>query len=130
MDEKQLNMLDEMVEFAGTGVLATVDGQGNPQMRHMTAAIEKSRPGALFTVTYRESSKVAQIENHNRVQWLFFMSGRTARANGTAIIVDNPAVTAGVMELLGSRLERFWKQNIDPGEIVVLETVIHNVEIA
>ncbi len=128
-DKQQFGALDDIIDEAGIGVLATVDSDGRPHMRWMTAGTEKSRPGAIFCVSHRDAGKISQIESDSHVQWLFSSGDRTATVNGQASIVDNPAVHAGVIELLGGRLERFWKQGLEPDNIVVLETIIGDIDI-
>lgn len=128
-EKQQYNALEDVIDEAGIGVLGTVDAEGRPHLRWMTVATEKSRPGAIFTVSCREAGKVEQLRQNPHVQWLFSGAGKTAVTDGQASIVDNPAVVAGVIELMGGRLERFWKQDIDPDDIVVLETIVGEVHI-
>ncbi|AFG37861.1 pyridoxamine 5'-phosphate oxidase family protein [Spirochaeta africana] len=128
-DKQQYNALVDIIDEAGVGVLATVDTENRPRVRWMTAATEKSRDGAVFTVSYRNAGKISQLEHNPHTQWLFSAGGKNAIVDGQTHVVDNPAVKAGVMELLGSRLARFWEQDIDPEDIVVLETIVGEVHI-
>lgn len=118
--------IEAMLEDAGTAVLATVDSEGRPGMRWMTPAILKDRPNSIYAVTSLDFRKKAQLEERPEVQWMFQTRSlnRIAHVNGTAGLLDNPAMRAEVLEKIGGKLGVFWKLKADAGRLVVIETVI------
>lgn len=128
-EKQQLNELLDLIDEAGIGVLATIGTDGRPRQRWMTVAAEPSRPGSLFCVAYRNSAKIEQMNANPQVQWVFRTDAGTATVDGNIAVIDNPTVTAGVLELLGGRLQRFWEQDINPEDVVVLETAIESIEL-
>ena len=127
MDTREvMNRLGAIIEAHGTGVLATVDPDGNPHVRWLTPTLLPERPGALFAITAPRFSKVLQVRSHPRVEWMFQTPtlDEVISVRGTINAVENPSLRAEVLEVLGPRLRTFWKLAHDARDLVVLETVM------
>ena len=122
--QELLSILETIISEARAAVLSTVDNTGRPMMRWMTPAILGG--GALYAVTSPRFAKVTQVRKNPLVSWMF----QTATLNtivtiqGRMNILENPSIRMEVLEILGSRLQTFWKVNQDERDLVVLETVI------
>jgi len=127
MDSREvMNRVGAIIEAHGTGVLATVDQDGNPHVRWLTPALLRERPGALYAITAPRFSKVVQVRSHPRVEWMFQTPtlDEVISIRGTINAVENPSLRAEVLEVLGQRLRTFWKLAHDARDLVVLETVV------
>ena len=124
---KLLNKFNEILDEAGTAVLATEDSEGNARMRWMTPVILPHQPGTIFCIAAKSSAKVEQLTWNRNVQWMIQRRDLSEIINvqGFADIVDNPALKTELIDILGPRLGVFWKANAEPEEFIVLETVIH-----
>ena len=73
-----------------------------------------------------DAAKVSQIAASGSAAWI--IQTRDLReiihCSGPTRVVDNPALKAELMEILGPRLESFWKTNAPGEEFVVIETLI------
>ncbi|MFW5715585.1 MAG: pyridoxamine 5'-phosphate oxidase family protein [bacterium] len=120
--------LEEMIDDAKTGLLATVDSEGRPRMRWMTPAILKDRSGALYAVTSRDFAKREQLEARPKVQWMFQSRclDKILYVEGSVNVVENSSMLNEVLEVVGPRLRVFWKMNNDETSLVVLETVMES----
>ncbi|MGA2974251.1 MAG: pyridoxamine 5'-phosphate oxidase family protein [Spirochaetia bacterium] len=127
MDSREvMNRIGAIIEAHGTGVLATVDKDGNPHLRWLTPTLLRERPGALYAVTAPRFSKVMQVRAHPRVEWMFQTPtlDEVISVRGLINVVENPSLRAEVLEVLGPRLGTFWKIAHDARDLVVLETVV------
>lgn len=120
--------LELIIDDAQAAVLATVDEHGNPCLRWMTPVLLGDRPGALFALTTPKSRKTLHLRTHPDVQWLIQTRSLAdiVTIQGSAAVIDNPALRTEVFEALGPRLTAFWKVNPDRSDFVVLETVFHH----
>lgn len=120
--------LDRILDQTRTAVLATTDAKGRPHMRWMTPVLLRERSGAVFAVTSLEFTKTGELKKDNRCQWLFQTRALDTIVSLSGIInlVDNSALKAEVLEAVGQRLTVFWRINADPGNLIVLETVIED----
>ncbi len=118
--------LDEMIEDARAGLLATVDTNGAPHMRWMTPAILKDRSGALYAVTSRNFAKREQLSENAKVQWMFQSRSlnKIIYIDGMINLVDNSSMLNEVLEVVGPRLRVFWNINTDESSLIVLETIL------
>jgi general stress protein 26 len=125
-----LGALDEIIDHAQVGVLATTDQDGRPSMRWMTPAQVRGRQGYLYAVTSPGFRKIRHIESQPGVEWMFQTPdlNRIVTVRGRISILDNPQLKSEVLESIGRRLEVFWRVN-DKTEFVVLETAIEQVSI-
>ncbi|MBD3308449.1 pyridoxamine 5'-phosphate oxidase family protein [candidate division KSB3 bacterium] len=118
--------LEQILEDAKAGILATVDKDGKPRMRWMTPTVLRGRPNALFAVTSPEFGKIAQLDAHADVEWMIQTRALDQIVNlkGKINVLDNPAIRSEVMEYLAKRLTVFWRVNTERTDFIVLETVI------
>jgi general stress protein 26 len=121
-----LNKLQEILDDAGTGVLATSDSSGRTHMRWMTPVVSSHRAGAIFAFSVPGTPKIEQIEATGNAEWMIQRSDLTEIINlqGPTRVVDNPALKAELMDIVGNRLAAFWKANTGQDEFVLIETVI------
>jgi pyridoxamine 5'-phosphate oxidase len=127
MDSREvMNRVGAIIEAHGTGVLATVDQDGNPHVRWLTPALLRERPGAIYAITAPRFSKVVEVRLHPRVEWMFQTPtlDEVISVRGTINAVENPSLRAEVLEMLGQRLHTFWKLAHDARDLIVLETVV------
>lgn len=132
MDIKQMfGELDKMLDENKAGVLTCVDPQGVPRMRWMTAGTVRGQDGFLYSVTFPDAGKVPVLREKPKATWLFTAKNyrQVISVTGTIQIVENPNLLSTVIEALGRNLEAFWKLHNDPSELVVIETVIEEIEI-
>ena len=118
--------VEQLLEDAKTGILATVDETGSPRMRWMTPIVLKGRPGTLFAITSPDFGKVVQLTTHPDVEWMIQSRSlnQVVTLRGKINILDNPSIKTEVMETLAKRLTVFWKVNSQKTDFVVLETVL------
>jgi len=114
-----------IIEAHGTGLLATVDSDGNPRVRWLTPTLLPDSPGAVYAITAPKFAKVLQLRAHRRVEWMFQTPtlDEVISIRGTINVVETPSLRAEVLEVLGPRLHTFWKFARDARDLVVLETV-------
>jgi pyridoxamine 5'-phosphate oxidase len=127
MDSSEvMKRVDAIIEAHGTGLLATVDPEGNPHLRWLTPTMLRERPGAIYAITAPSFSKVLQLRTHPRVEWMFQTPtlDEVVSIRGAINVVENPSLRAEVLEVLGPRLSTFWKLAHDARDLVVLETVV------
>jgi len=126
-----LKKLENIIETAKIGILATVDETGCPYTRWMTPGFIRERAGVLFALTSRDFRKIRHLEKNPRVQWQFQTRtlDQIINLRGLLTIIDNSALKTEVIEGIGSRLNVFWKLNDDPSSLLVLETIIESAEI-
>ncbi len=127
MDSREvMKKVRAIIEAHGTGLLATVDSNGDPHMRWFTPTLLPDSPGALYALTPRQSAKVMQDQGHRRVEWMFQTPplDQVITVRGRINVVDVPSLRAEVQEVLGSRLRTLWKLAPDASDLVVLETIV------
>lgn len=121
-----VNKMSEIIDDTQTGVLATVDADGHPHVRWMTPAVLRDRQNALFALTCPDFSKAQHLKANPKVEWMF-QSKRyesVVHVAGVVNVIDTPSLRNEVLEVLGPRLDMFWKTNCSSSDYVVLETVI------
>jgi pyridoxamine 5'-phosphate oxidase len=127
MDSREaMNRIAAIIDAHGTGLLATVDEEGNPRVRWLTPAVLRERPGAIYAITAPRFAKVAQARAHPRVEWQFQTPAlqEVISVRGVMNVVENPSLRMEVLEVLGQRLRTFWKLAHDSRDLVVLETIV------
>lgn len=120
-----MNRVGAIIEAHGTGLLATVDEEGNPHLRWLTPTLLRDSPGAVYALTAPRFSKVVQVRAHARVEWMFQTPtlDEVISIRGLLNVVENPSLRSEVLEVLGPRLQTFWKLAHDARDLVVLETI-------
>lgn len=125
-----LGSVEKLLEEVKVGILVTVDPEGVPRTRWMTPVFLPRLKGALYAVTSRESRKARQIEANPSVTWMFQSPSldRVGTVAGKARLVQDPLLSAEVLEAIGPRLEVFWGYAGNPRNLVVVETEIESAE--
>ncbi len=120
--------LERVINDVKTGLLATVDADGNPRMRWMTPTLLEQRPGAVYAVTSNHFAKREQLDQNPKVQWMFQTRSLDTimYVNGRTNVVENKSLLGEVLEILAPRLRAFWNVNQDETSLVVLETIIES----
>lgn len=118
--------MEQILEDVHTGILATIDEQGNPQMRWMTPSLINGRANVLFAITSPHFRKVVQLNANASVQWMIQTRAidEVVNLRGKINVLDNPSIRAEVMEQLGKQLTIFWRVNTEHTDFIVLETII------
>ena len=121
-----LTEIQKILDNSRVAVLATIEPDGYPHMRWMVPAFVKEREGALYAVTSKEFSKKMDLEHNPQVEWMFQTKSldRIVNLRGKINLVENPALESEVLETLEKDLRTFWKLEVSPHDMVVLETVI------
>ena len=130
MDKRSmLSVMERVLENAKVGILATVATDGKPRMRWMTPAVVRGREGFLYAVTSPKFGKAAQLDKNPHVEWMLQTKqlDEVVTVNGTVQIIDSPSTKADIQEAIGGNLGVFWKLNSDPGDLIVLETIIEEI---
>ncbi|MBE0535395.1 MAG: pyridoxamine 5'-phosphate oxidase family protein [Phycisphaerae bacterium] len=120
------NKLEVILDEAKTGVLATADSNGRIHMRWMTPVVLKQRRGAIFAFSRPNAAKVDQIGASGQAAWMIQTRDlrEIVHLSGPTRVIDNPALKAELMDIVGPRLAVFWKTNAPAEEFVVIETMI------
>jgi general stress protein 26 len=119
--------LEAVLSDARTGVLATVDADGNPRMRWMSPYLMEGQDNVLYAITSPNFGKIDDLQKNPDVQWM--IQTRDLREivtlKGRVTIIDNPSFKAQMIEKIGRKLTVFWKLNTETTDWVVLETRIN-----
>ncbi len=118
--------LKKIIDDTGTAVLATAGSSNIPGMRWMTPVFLKNDRDNIYAVTSSRFSKIPDIKDNNKVQWMFQSKALDLIINVDCeiSIQENPAVEAEVLQAMGVRLNTFWTVNKDSSSLVVLESRI------
>lgn len=121
-----LNRLKDMIEEAGTGILATVDKGGKARMRWMTPTTIRGRRGCIYTVAAKGSKKLMDLDHNLDVEWMIQSKSldQIMNVKGCINVIDTPSMRTEILEAIGNKLNVFWEVNIKDTEFVVLETII------
>ena len=131
MDQRQLiTELSTIIDEVKTAVLITTGQNNCPRGRWVTPAILTEHPDRIYCFSHPASIKVAHINTHGSVAWLFQTPSlaKVISVAGIARVIDNPALKAELIDLLAQRLITFWKVNIRDSDFVVIETCIQKAE--
>jgi pyridoxamine 5'-phosphate oxidase len=128
-EQEPLEALHRLLAKVKIGTMISNGPKGYPAVRWMTAIFLDRERLACYAVSVRGSAKVRDLEADSRVTWQFQTPSldEIITVQGQAIVLDNPALKAEVLEALGPNLEQFWKINPDPGKLVVIETSIESI---
>jgi pyridoxamine 5'-phosphate oxidase len=124
--QELMNKVDSILEESRAGILATVDEDGHPRMRWLTPIVLRNRPGVVYSFTMAKSLKTKHINKFSDVEWIFQTRTLTEVVNlsGKAKIVTDPALKSELLEIIGNKLNVFFKANPNKDDFVVLMTVI------
>lgn len=122
---EMLHLIEKLIDESGAGILATVGVDGKPHIRWMTPTTMKGRPGVIFAITAPGTAKREHLDKQPAVEWMFqnITLNEVIKVQGTANVLDNPALKSEVIQILGKKLHVFWKINSET-DFVVLETIV------
>ncbi len=125
-----LGILDRLLDDAKIAVLANSAEDGSPSVRWMSPALVRGREGYLYAVTSSKFTKTNQLEKSPKVMWMVQTKAldEIMSIKGNMHVLRNPSLQQEVIEAIGSKLGTFWKLNKDTDDVVVLETVIEELE--
>lgn len=129
--EQLIRMATELLKGNNPGILSTIDQSGFPQSRWMATMSFDDFPD-LYTLTSARSRKVAQIQEHPMVHWIF--------SNHDLSFIVNLSGRAEIYLHEADAMKRIWRQIADksrayflgdavkgPG-FVVIHTKIEKIE--
>jgi len=130
-DKEPLQALRSIIDTVRVGLLSTVNKQGQPHSRWVTAARLPGDHRFVYCVTGSGSLKVADILENEKVTWSFQTPGldEVVTLEGRAVVLDNPELKAQVLEALGQYLQVFWRVQPDTRKLVVIEIEIARVRL-
>ena len=99
-----ISMVRELLKGGNPGILSTVDQRGFPQSRWMATMSFDDFPD-LYTLTSATSRKVAQIQEHPIVHWMF--------SNQDLSFVVNLTGRAEIYLREADAMKRIWRQIAD-----------------
>ncbi len=127
--EELLARLERLLGTVKVGILTTVDEGGFPRSRWMTPAVLKGLGGNIYSVTAPDSHKAAHIRERAQVEWTLQGTAldEVITVIGEASLLQEPRMTAEVLEEIGPNLAVFWRANPDSRNLVVIETAIREI---
>jgi general stress protein 26 len=102
--EQVISMAKQLLKGNNPGILSTVDQSGFPQSRWMATMSFDDFPD-LYTLTSATSRKVAQIQEHPTVHWMF--------SNQDLSFIVNLTGTAEIYLREADAMKRIWGQIAD-----------------
>jgi general stress protein 26 len=102
--EQVISMAKQLLKGNNPGILSTVDQSGFPQSRWMATMSFDDFPD-LYTLTSATSRKVAQIQEHPTVHWMF--------SNQDLSFIVNLTGTAEIYLHEADAMKRIWGQIAD-----------------
>ncbi len=125
-----LEITEGILDKARVGILTTIGRDGRPWTRWMTPAMLRGQKGTIYAITAEGFRKVEHIRENHNVSWMIQKNtmDEVIHLTGKASIVDNPTLKADVLEAIGGHLGNFWRLNRENLELVVIETVIEEID--
>jgi general stress protein 26 len=102
--EQVISMARQLLKGNNPGILSTVDQSGFPQSRWMATMSFDDFPD-LYTLTSATSRKVAQIQEHPIVHWMF--------SNQDLTFIVNLTGSAEIYLHEADAMKRIWHQIVD-----------------
>jgi general stress protein 26 len=114
--EQFVALARELIGGRQTGILTTIDEQGRPGARWMSTLSFDEFP-IFYALTGPESRKVAQIQRHPAVNWMFFNENLSVVFNliGQARISHGYPDAEAHLETSGGQVARLLSQPIRQG---------------
>lgn len=125
-----IGLARKLINGSRAGILSTVDQDGRPELRWMSTLAFDQFP-VFCTLTAPDSRKVAQIEQHPDVNWLFFNDDRSMILNliGKARVLNDTVTLKRVWQQVENKsLTYFLNQYGKAPGFVVIETVVETIE--
>ncbi len=122
-----------VVDQAGVGLLATVDAEGRPHARWMSA-VSSDRLRTLHTLSAKETRKMDQLASNPLVCWVFSTSDMTdtVQLMGRMKVHNHGLAAQRVWDELARAVRTYAAGPLSDDahlEMVVLETIIERIEI-
>ncbi|MGA7215877.1 MAG: pyridoxamine 5'-phosphate oxidase family protein [Terrimicrobiaceae bacterium] len=102
--EQVISMARQLLAGSNPGILSTVDQRGFPQSRWMSTMSFDDFPN-LYTLTSATSRKVAHIQEHPTVHWMF--------SNHDLSFIVNLTGTAEIYLRDAKTMKQIWHQIVD-----------------
>jgi general stress protein 26 len=128
--EHALRLARQLADGNRPGMLATVDGDGTPQMRWMQTLSLDQFPH-LYALCSPTSRKVAQVRAQPRVSWLFTSESGSMVVNlvGRANIITEPSEVNRVWRLIEHKENAYFLDlKTDADGIAVIDTLVDGVD--
>lgn len=118
--------IQKILDNSRVAVLATIEKDGSPHMRWMVPAFVKERENCIYAVTGKNLPKTLDLINNPNVEWMFQTKtlDKVVNVRGKINVVENASLESEVLETLEKDLRTFWKLEVSPHDMVVLETVM------
>ncbi len=132
-DKQLLSEAIHVVSLNPLGMFTTIGEDGVPLSRWMSAAAVDG-VHRLYTLTGRDTRKVAQIRLHPEVCWVFSspLCHDVVTLTGKAQVMDSPVVAQEVWDQLATAARCYSMSSLSDDrnlEFVTLETVVERVEL-
>ena len=128
--EQVISMARQLLKGNNPGILSTVDQTGFPQSRWMATMSFDDFPN-LYTLTSATSRKVAQIQEHPVVHWMFSNHDLSFIVNltGTAEIYLRDANTMKqIWQQIVDKSRAYFLGSVDGPAFVVIHTTVERIE--
>lgn len=126
MDAKQLiAKVHHLIDNAGAAVFTTSD-KSAPFSRWMTPVLIDNYGPVIYACSVPAAKKIEHIKKCPRGEWMI-QSRDLREIVNLAVdvrIIENPSLRAELMDILGPRLNMFFRANADSEDWVVLESRI------
>ena len=127
MDKREVIILaGNLLSDAKTAVLATAGSEGHPHMRWMSPVFLRDFKNYIYAVTSTGFSKTSDISSNGKAQWMIQSKSldTVITFDGEISMLENLALKTEVLSAAGTQLQTFWKINMNPSSLTVLETEI------
>jgi general stress protein 26 len=128
--EQIVALARQLIKVCPIGVLTTIDEHGKPRARWMSTLSFDELP-IFHALTGPDSRKIAQIERHPDVNWMFCNENFTLVLNliGPArVITDTPTLKRVWRQVEDKSHAYFLKQYAKGPGFAVIETTVTSVE--
>ena len=124
--EELLSNLEAIAGASPAAVLCTTDSRGMGFVRWMTPGVMKYRPGMIYAFSAPNAAKIGHIEEGSDAEWMFQSSDLREIINirGAIRAISNPELKAELIYTIAPKLYKYWKADVKPEKLTVLETVI------
>ncbi len=132
-DAELLSRAVRIVDQAGVGMLTTVDAEGWPHARWMSA-MSRDRLRTLHTLSAKETRKMTQLAGNPKVCWVFSTADMTdtVQLMGQVRVHNHGLAAQRVWDELAQAVRTYVAGPLSDDahlEMVVLETIIERIEI-
>ena len=129
--EQLIRMARRLLRADNVGMFCTIDENGFPQARWMATMSFDDFPN-LYTLTSARSRKVAQVQEHSTVHWMFsnhdlsFIVNLTGRAE---IYLHEAEAMKRIWRQIADKSRAYFLEDIEKGPgFVVIHTKIEKIE--